>query len=175
MIYCSDNTIFKTIFGVSMMIKQSEDDHFKDLYVIYEVMSGNLQNIEVKQLNQTNLVVYPPQSAFIIRGNLIDPKIGSLPFSDVVNWEVSLFRSHKGCHVWVMIEQALLLYQQRDPHTGIKSFARFKQLMTHYYASFSIDFQVFVEIKKLHTNKSAENTFHWIYRCVLHNIVHLSD
>ena len=71
MIYYSDNTIFKRIFGVSMMIKQSEDDHFKDLYVIYEVMSGNLQNIEVKQLNQTNLVVYPPQS--LTHGCIFNP------------------------------------------------------------------------------------------------------
>ena len=71
MIYYSDNTIFKRIFGVSMMIKQSEDDHFKDLYVIYEVMSGNLQNIEFKQLNQTNLVVYPPQS--LTHGCIFNP------------------------------------------------------------------------------------------------------
>mgnify|MGYP001797884716 CR=1 FL=1 len=53
MIFYSDNTLSTRIFGVSEINKQSEDDHFKVLCVIFEVMSGNLQNIEVKQLNQT--------------------------------------------------------------------------------------------------------------------------
>ena len=43
--------------------------------------------------------------AFLIRGNLIIPKIGRLPLSDLVNREVSLFWSHKGCHVWVHVDQ----------------------------------------------------------------------
>ena len=53
MILFSDNTLFTRIFGVSVINKQSEDNHFKVLCVIFEVMSGNLQNIEVKQLIQT--------------------------------------------------------------------------------------------------------------------------
>ena len=45
--------IFFSVFGVSVINKQTEDDHFKVLCVIFEVMGGNLQKIEVKQLNQT--------------------------------------------------------------------------------------------------------------------------
>ena len=45
--------IFFSVIGVSVINKQTENDHFKVLCVIFEVMSGNLQNIEVKQLNQT--------------------------------------------------------------------------------------------------------------------------
>ena len=41
------------VFGVSVINKQTEDDHFKVLCVIFEVMGVNLQNIEVKQLSQT--------------------------------------------------------------------------------------------------------------------------
>ena len=44
--------IFFFVFGVLVINKQTEDDHFKVLCVIFEVMGGNLQNIEVKQLNQ---------------------------------------------------------------------------------------------------------------------------
>ena len=53
MIFYSDNTLFTRIFVVSVIIKQSEDKHFKVQCVVFEVMSGNLQNIEVKQLIQT--------------------------------------------------------------------------------------------------------------------------
>ena len=45
--------IFFSVFGVLVINKQTEDDHFKVLCVIFEVMGGNLQNIEIKQLNQT--------------------------------------------------------------------------------------------------------------------------
>ena len=54
--------IFFSVFGVLVINKQTEDDHFKVLCVIFEVMGGNLQNIEVKQLNQTEF------------GNLFTPK-----------------------------------------------------------------------------------------------------
>ena len=53
MIFYSDNTLSTRIFGVSEINKQLEDDHFKVLCVILEVMSCNLQNIGVKQLKQT--------------------------------------------------------------------------------------------------------------------------
>ena len=53
MIFYSYNTLFTRIFGVSVINKQSEDKHFKVLSVIFEVMSGNLRNIGVKQLKQT--------------------------------------------------------------------------------------------------------------------------
>ena len=38
---------------------------------------------------------------YLIRGNLINPQIGRLPLSGLANREVSLFWSHKGCHVWL--------------------------------------------------------------------------
>ena len=44
--------IFYSVFEVSVINKQTEDDHFKVLCVIFEVIGGNLQNIEV---NQTKL------------------------------------------------------------------------------------------------------------------------
>ena len=53
MIFYFDNSLFTRIFGGSVINKQTEDDHFKVLCVIFEVMGGNLQNLEVKQLNQT--------------------------------------------------------------------------------------------------------------------------
>ena len=46
MIFYSHNTLFTIIFGVSVINKQSDNKHLK-------VMSGNLQNIGVKQLKQT--------------------------------------------------------------------------------------------------------------------------
>ena len=52
MIFYSDNTLFTRIFGVLVINKQSENDHFKVLCLILEVMSCNLQNIGVKQLKQ---------------------------------------------------------------------------------------------------------------------------
>ena len=45
--------IFFSVFGVLVINKQAEDNHFKVLCVIFEVMGGNLQKIEVIQLNQT--------------------------------------------------------------------------------------------------------------------------
>ena len=53
MIFYSDNTLSTRIFGVSEINKQLEDDHFKVLCVILEVMSFNLQKVGVKQLKQT--------------------------------------------------------------------------------------------------------------------------
>ena len=53
MIFYSNNTLFTRIFGVSVINKQSEDNHFKVLCVIFEVKNGNLQNIGVKQIKQT--------------------------------------------------------------------------------------------------------------------------
>mgnify|MGYP001803487993 CR=1 FL=1 len=50
MIFYSNNTLFTRIFGLSVINKQSEANHFK---VIFEVVSGDLQNIGVKLLNQT--------------------------------------------------------------------------------------------------------------------------
>ena len=44
---------FNIVFGVSVINKQTEDNHFKVLCVIFEVMGGNQQSIEVKQPNQT--------------------------------------------------------------------------------------------------------------------------
>ena len=55
MIFYSDNTLFTIIFGVSVINKQSEDNHFKVLCVIFEVMGGNLQNMEVKQLKSDQI------------------------------------------------------------------------------------------------------------------------
>ena len=53
MIFYCKNTRFTVIFGVSVINKQSaEDNDFIVLCVIFEVMGGNLQNMEVKQLNQ---------------------------------------------------------------------------------------------------------------------------
>ena len=52
MIFYSDNTLLRRYLGVLVINKQSENDHFKVLCVISEVMSGNLQNIEVKQLKK---------------------------------------------------------------------------------------------------------------------------
>ena len=52
MIFYSDNTLLRRYLGVLVINKQSENDHFKVLCVIFEVMSGNLQNIEVKQLKK---------------------------------------------------------------------------------------------------------------------------
>ena len=52
-IFYSDKTFFTRIFEVSVINKQSENDHVKVLCVIFEVMSGNLQNTGVKQLKQT--------------------------------------------------------------------------------------------------------------------------
>ena len=52
MIFYSDNTLFTRIFGVLVINKQSENDHFKVLCFILEVMSCNLQNIGVKRLKQ---------------------------------------------------------------------------------------------------------------------------
>ena len=57
-----DNTLFKGVFGISVINKQSEDDHFKVLCVIFKIMGGNQQNIEVKQLNQTKFGHYGPKS-----------------------------------------------------------------------------------------------------------------
>ena len=48
--FYSDNTLITRIFGVSVINKQLEDENFKVLSVMFEVMSGNLQNIGVKQL-----------------------------------------------------------------------------------------------------------------------------
>ena len=45
--------IFFSVFGVLVINKQTEDDHFKVLCLIFGVMGGNLQNIEVKQFDQT--------------------------------------------------------------------------------------------------------------------------
>ena len=53
MIFYSNNTLFTRIFGVSVINKQSEDNHFKVLCVIFEVKNGNLQNTGVKQIKQT--------------------------------------------------------------------------------------------------------------------------
>ena len=102
MIFYSNNTLFTRIFGLSVINKQSEANHFK---VIFEVVSGDLQNIGVKLLNQTKFChLSTPKAwhagAFLIRGSVINPQIGRLPFSDLVNREVSLFWSHQGCHVW---------------------------------------------------------------------------
>ena len=58
MIFHSYNTLFTRISGVSVINKQSEDKLFKVLSVIFEVMSGNLQNIWVKQLKQTKFGHY---------------------------------------------------------------------------------------------------------------------
>ena len=52
MIFYSDNTLLRRYLGVLVINKQSENDHFKVLCMILEVMSGNLQNIEVKQLKK---------------------------------------------------------------------------------------------------------------------------
>ena len=52
-IFYSDKTFFTRIFEILVINKQSENDHVKALCVIFEVMSGNLQNIGVKQLKQT--------------------------------------------------------------------------------------------------------------------------
>ena len=41
--------MFFSVFGVLVINKQTDDDHFKVLCVIFEVMGGNLQNIEVNQ------------------------------------------------------------------------------------------------------------------------------
>mgnify|MGYP001804420726 CR=1 FL=1 len=53
MTFYSDNTLITRIFGVSVINKQLEDKNFKVLSVMFEVMSGNLQNIGVKQLKLT--------------------------------------------------------------------------------------------------------------------------
>ena len=45
--------IFYKNFGVSVIYKQPENDHFKVKCVIFEVIGGNLQNLGVKQLKQT--------------------------------------------------------------------------------------------------------------------------
>ena len=47
MIYYYDNTLFRRIFWVSVINKQSENDHYQALCVIFQVMSGNLQKIGV--------------------------------------------------------------------------------------------------------------------------------
>ena len=95
MIFYFDNSLFTRIFGGSVINKQTEDDHFKVLCVIFEVMGCNLQNIEVDSSTRSNLAIYPPQrltlERILIGRNLINPHIGKLPFSDLVNREVSLF------------------------------------------------------------------------------------
>ena len=63
MIFYSDHTLFTGIFGESVIGKQSENNHFKVLCVKVDVMSGNLQNIGVKQLKPTtSWVICPPKS-----------------------------------------------------------------------------------------------------------------
>ena len=47
MIFYPDNTTFRRTFRVSVINKQSENNHFKVFSVIFEVLNGNLQNIGV--------------------------------------------------------------------------------------------------------------------------------
>ena len=55
MIVCLDNTFITRNSEVSAINKRSENDQFKVLCVIFEEMSGNIQNIGVKQLKQIKL------------------------------------------------------------------------------------------------------------------------
>ena len=59
--------IFFYVFGVLVINKQTEDDHFKFLCGIFEVMGGNLQNIEVKQLNQTEFGHLSTQTIWVLK------------------------------------------------------------------------------------------------------------
>ena len=78
-----------------MINKQTEDDHFKVFCVIFEVMGCNLQNMEVDSSTRSKLAIYLTQiltlGCILLGRNLINPQRGKLPFSDLVNREVSLF------------------------------------------------------------------------------------
>ena len=52
MMVCPDNTFITRNSEVSEINKRSENDQFKVLCVIFEEMSGNIQNIGGKQLKQ---------------------------------------------------------------------------------------------------------------------------
>ena len=99
-IFYSDKTLFTRIFGVSVISKQSENDHFKVLCVIFEGITK--YRGKTAQTDHVWSFVHPKVchgGVYVIRGNLINPQIGRVPLSGLANMEVSLFWSHKGCHV----------------------------------------------------------------------------
>ena len=62
--------------------------------VIFGKESVTFSNLRSKNVpNGPNLV-------FIVRANIMDSQIGSLPISDMENREISLFSVHTSCHVW---------------------------------------------------------------------------
>ena len=72
------------------------ENHTGKFQLICDIVPNLLSSVFTKS-DRPNFVIYPTQSAFLIRGNLINLQIGRLPFSELVNSEVSLFYC---CHVW---------------------------------------------------------------------------